>query len=338
MKHTLHIQSLVIFLAALVLSSCIRDDLSKCGLNIGFSYTYNVHETEAFSQEADWVNLYVFDSSDRLVMQERHESVRGVENFQVRIPLIDAGAYTLVAFAGSADEGSTDFIIPEMSAGDPMEKLSARVPVSEDGVLDRKLNSLLIGTCDLDVDGTLRNVTVNMMKCTHTIRVLLMPLQGGAAINPEDYEISIEDKYVSLSSDAAPEGEDRIIYRPYFQEGSSSPDSNAGDNGLPMDGDGVTTEINSAVIAELSTSRLMYDSGPRLVIKNAASGRELMNINLTWYLSLTEIQEHKSEWSDQEYLDRQDEYALTFFFNNGLWYQFRIIVNGWVISMSDIEL
>ena len=341
MKHTLHIQSLVIFLAALGLSSCIRDDLSKCGLNIGFSYTYNVHETEAFSQEADWVNLYVFDSRDRLVMQERHEGVRGDEDFQIRIPLTDAGEYTLTAVAGSSDEGKADFLIPEMATGDPKSKLMFQAPASGSGVMDKKLNSLLIGTYEAYLDGLLQTVTISMMKCTHTIRVILMPLQGGAAIDPEDYEISIEDKCGSLACDASPLGENRIVYMPYFQEGSSAP--GGGVSGASMTAHSFSrqntrAEISSAVIAELSTSRLMYDFEPRLKIRDAGSGRELMDINLTWYLSLSEIEEHRAEWSDQEYLDRQDEYAMTFFFNNGLWFQNRIIVNGWVISMSDVEL
>ena len=339
--YALHIQSLVLLLAALALSSCIRDDLSQCGLNIRFSYTYNMYEAEAFSQEADWVNLYVFDSQDRLVMQERHEGVRGNEDFQIRIPLIDAGEYTLTAVAGSSDEGKADFLIPEMATGDPKSKLTFQTPASGSDVMDKKLNSLLIGTYEANLDGLLQTVTISMMKCTHTIRVILMPLQGGAAIDPEDYEISIEDKCGILACDASPLGENRIVYMPYFQEGSSASNSSVA-GASPDDGSrgfqNTRAEISSAVIAELSTSRLMYDFEPRLKIRDAASGRELMDINLTWYLSLSEIEEHRAEWSDQEYLDRQDEYALTFFFNNGLWFQNRIIVNGWVISMTDVEL
>lgn len=94
------------------------------------------------------------------------------------------------------------------------------------------------------------------------------------------------------------------------------------------------------MVAELNTSRLMTDAEPRLIISDAETGEEVMNLNLTWFLSLQAIGEHRAEWSDQEYLDRQDEYALTFFIDvdNNTWMKSHIVVNGWVVSLEEIEL
>ena len=93
-------------------------------------------------------------------------------------------------------------------------------------------------------------------------------------------------------------------------------------------------------MTELNTSRLIYDDEPRLIIRDTRGGQEMLNINLTWLLSLKAIGEHRADWSDQEYLDRQDEYAMTFFIDadNGTWMQNRILVNGWVLSLEEIEL
>ena len=43
--------------------------------------------------------------------------------------------------------------------------------------------------------------------------------------------------------------------------------------------------------------------------------------------------------SDQEYLDRQDEYNLTFFLDeHGLWTTSVIIINSWSVVLNDTEL
>lgn len=320
--------------ALLLIPSCIKDDLSRCGLDVAFSYTYNMVGADAFSQEADWVHLYVFDDGGSLVMQERAEGVRGDDGFRMRIPLNIAGEYSLVAFAGSSSD--EDFVIPEMETGDPKEKLTASVPRDAWGVSAGKLNSLLAGTLDMSFDGTQRNVTVDMMKCTHTVRIILMPMHGGEEMKPENYDFRIEDKCGTLAYDASPLEDDAVVFKPYFLAGTSDRAYRVSDDASGA-GEG-TGPVNSAVAAEFSTSRLIRDFGPRLVVRNNLTGSELMNIDLTWFLSLQEIEEHRSEWTDQEYLDRQDEYAITFFIDNDSWFQTRIIVNGWVISFEEIEL
>ena len=43
--------------------------------------------------------------------------------------------------------------------------------------------------------------------------------------------------------------------------------------------------------------------------------------------------------SDQEYLDRQDEYNLVFFLDDrGSWISSQIIINGWKLVLNDVEL
>ena len=97
-------------------------------------------------------------------------------------------------------------------------------------------------------------------------------------------------------------------------------------------------EINHAGVADLNTSRRMYDQKPRLRILNNDTGSTLLDINLTWLLSLQAIGEHRSEWSDQEYLDRQDEFAMTFFVDGDTFLANRIIVNDWVLSLENVDL
>ena len=50
------------------LSSCMKDDLMGCPtpkISLGFDYTYNVKEADAFSAEVKNINVYVFDKNGK---------------------------------------------------------------------------------------------------------------------------------------------------------------------------------------------------------------------------------------------------------------------------------
>ena len=313
------------------LQSCIKEDRSDCGLDVQFCYTYNIVDADAFVREVDRVTLWVFDAANRLVAQYEEENVRDAEYARIHIPYLAAGEYTFVAWASSTDEEGeyADFEIPEIESGDSKEMLTARLLREADGVTHRyKLNHLLNGTLKTDITGGRQTVAIDMMKCTHTLRVILMPIQGDRIMAADDYEIRIEDRTGWLAYDASPYREDEVTFYPYLQEATSDPSATDGE------------AVSSALVAELNTSRLMVEAEPRLIVCDAESGEEVMNINLTWFLSLQAIGEHRAEWSDQEYLDRQDEYALTFLIDvdNRTWMKSHIVVNGWVVSLEDIEL
>ena len=317
-------------LAISMLQSCIMEDRSDCGLDVQFRYTYNVLEADAFAQEADRIKLWVFDADNRLISQYEEEGIRGIENFRLHIPYLPAGDYSFVAWAGSTDKQGeyADFNFPELTNGALMEELTARLPRESDGTHRYQLNSLLNGTLKTHVTGRKQTVVLDMMKCTHTLRLILMPTQGDWKMEADDYEIRIEDQTGWLAYDASPYQKDEVTFYPYFQEATSDPSATDG------------KAVSSALVAELNTSRLMTEAEPRLIICDTENGKEVMNLNLTWFLSLQAIGEHRSEWSDQEYLDRQDEYALTFFIDveNGAWMKSHIVVNGWVVSLDEIEL
>lgn len=317
-------------LLACTMQSCIKEDRSDCGLDIRFRYTYNMLDADAFGREADRVRLWVFDAGNRLVAHYDESGVRGTNGFSLHIPYLPEGNYSFVAWAGSTDEEGeyADFEIPQPADNGPKEALTARLPREEDGRTHRyPLNSLLNGTLDAHVSGEQQTLTIDMMKCTNTLRVILMPIQAGEALQAEDFAFSIEGKAGWLAHNAELLQEDPVTYRPYYQETSIDPSATG-------------EAVESAVVAELNTSRLMVEAEPRLLIHDTKNDREIMNLNLAWFLSLQAIGEHRAEWSDQEYLDRQDEFAMTFFIDadQGTWMQTHIVVNGWVLSLEDVEL
>lgn len=322
----------LVILIGWMCQACIKDDMSHCGLNIRFRYTYNITEADAFSQEADWVRLWVYDDRNRLVSQYQAEGIRGTEDFILRIPYFPEGSYSFVAWAGSSDKTGehSNFKIPDVAAGSPKEELTARLPRHEDGISRTPFNALLNAAQEVEVTGVLQDLDIDMMKCTHTMRVILMPIDGAQTIEPAAYEFSIKDCNGWLAYNAEPYREDPVTYMPYYQEAISDATNSKSE----------TVTVSSAIVAELNTSRLIAKDKPRLIVRDAANGKVVMDIDLAWLLSLQAIGEHQAEWSNQEYLDRQDEFALTFFVDTdkGTWMQTHIIVNGWVLSLENIEL
>lgn len=319
-------------LITLLLSSCIKDDQDECGLDIQFRYTYNIQNANSFGQNASWVRVWIFDTGGKFVSQHWEEGDHILNDFKLHIPALATGDYTFVAWAHNTKEKGeyANFEFPDLKPGDTIENLTARLKRS-DNTCNNRLNSLLNGTLKATVTGSTQTLTVDMMKCTNTIRIILMPYRAGQKLNDQDYEFIIEGKNGWLSYNASQYKEDLLTYRPYYKE---TLDADRTKGLATKAGEG----IDNAVVAELNTSRMLYDTNPRLIIRHKDTQREVMNINLTWFLSLQAIGEHKSEWDNQEYLDRQDEYAMTFFVDGQTWMQTRILVNGWVLSLEDIGL
>ncbi len=309
------------------LNSCVYDDRSDCTLDLKFRYVYNMQEADGFAHEADEVDVYVFDGSGSFVGKYASEVEEG-QDCVMSLPLPSPGRYTFVAWANASEEKDEEayFEMPSAAECTSPQDLSARIRRSGNRA-DHKLNSLLNGVLEAEVSGANRHLTIDMMKCTNALRVILMPTRAGQTLVSDDYDIYIQGNNGWLAYDASTYREDPVFYYPYYQklERKESPVS-------------VDSEIDNAVVADLNTSRIIYGSNPRLVIRSKTYDREILNIDLAWFLSLQAIGEHKGEWGNQEYLDRQDEYALTFFIDGNTVVKTHIIVNDWVLSLEDAVL
>ena len=324
-KYAISVLSFV--LAMMSMTSCIHDNQDDCTLDLSFRYVYNMQNTDGFAHEVDVVDVYVFDNNNHFVGQYA-TSVAEDKDCTMHIPLPTPGKYTFVAWARSMDETDdlANFEIPASEKCNAKEDLTARLR-QVNGRADHKLNSLLNGTLEAEVSGANRHLTIDMMKCTNALRVILMPSRAGQTFVSEDFDIHIEGNNGWLAYDASTYQVDPVIYYPYYQKLEQKSSGNA-----------EGAEIDNAVVADLNTSRILYGTNPRLVIRNTKMEREILNIDLAWFLTLQAIGEHKGEWGNQEYLDRQDEYAMTFFIDGDTWMKTHIIVNGWVLSLEETEL
>ena len=75
-----------------------------------------------------------------------------------------------------------------------------------------------------------------------------------------------------------------------------------------------------------------------LSITSRSNGKTVLSIPLIYYVLLVKGNYNRS-MSDQEYLDRQDEYNMTFFLqDDGSWLAASIIINSWRVVLSSVEL
>lgn len=319
--------------AALLLSfsilanSCVYDNRDACYLDIRFSYAYNVKEADAFSSEVKDIELYVFDEDGMFLTAWQDKSMEFPLDYTMRLPSLEAGTYTFVAMGRnkSIDDSSLEFrcarLEPQLSRlGDLTVRLEA-----PDGVCSTEIAALYNGYCTVKLENRTQQVHVEMKKLTNRFRILLLPYVGDRLPAADEFDIRIESSATWLDYRGESFQDERVTFLPFLQETIAS-----GTTDSPT--------VSSGILADLNTSRLLYEDRPALVVRSRSDGKELLRINLAWLLSLQGIAEHRSQWSNQEYLDRQDMYSLTFFVDGTLFITSSIVVNGWVISLSDVTL
>ena len=99
-----------------------------------------------------------------------------------------------------------------------------------------------------------------------------------------------------------------------------------------------TRSVFSAAIAELTVPRLVKGQQTRLTVTNKETGKTVFSIPLIDYALLVKGFYNK-DMDDQEYLDRQDEYDMVFFLDEGdRWLDTYIYINSWKIVLQNTEL
>ena len=185
--------------ALLAMTSCIKEDRDDCvteqaGVTLRFRYTYNVTEGDAFGREADRVQVWIFDEGGKLLSQLKEEGEYIDNGFEMNIPDLGVGKYTFVAWAQETDSNDalSNFTFPELQAGtSTLTDLHARLN-REENICRTELNGLLCGTVDGEVTGGKDVFTVDMMKCTNKVRIVLMPYRAGQQLHAEDYHFVID--------------------------------------------------------------------------------------------------------------------------------------------------
>ena len=304
-------------LLLLVLFSCtsIDETLPECRLYVRFRYDYNMEFSDAFASQVNRVDVFVFDKDGTFVMKKSEQGeTLGGGSYRMPLPL-PVGEYRIAAWAGMSD----DFEMPEPVAGKTtLEELTVRMKREESLVHNKALNPLWYGGVQaVSFTGRQEQTeTVSLIKDTNKFRFILQKSGPGEELDINDclFEVRADNGYYDWNNDLL--DDDMISYRPYYLEKVE----------------------DVGIVVEMNTMRLLEHKKVYLTLTRKSDGKELMKIDLIPYLLLSKLEGHYIP--ALEYLDRQSEYAIVFFYNPELlnFLSTKIVINGWTIWLKGEDL
>ena len=304
-------------LLLLVLFSCtsIDETLSECQLYVSFRYDYNMEFTDAFATQVNRVDVFVFDKDGTFIMKKSEQGKTlgsGSYRMQLQLPI---GEYRIATWAGMSDA----FEMPEPVAGkSTLEDLTVKMKREESLIHNKVLEPLWYGEIQtVNFTGKQEQTeTVRLIKVTNKFRFILQKSGPGEELDMNDclFEIRADNGYYDWNNDLL--DDDMISYQPYHLEKVE----------------------DVGIVAEMNTMRLLEHKKVYLTLTRKSDGKELMRIDLIPYLLLTKMEGHNIP--AQEYLDRQSEYAIVFFYNPELlnFLSTKIMINGWTIWLKGEDL
>lgn len=332
---------------------------------VKFVYDHNMAYSCAFDTQVDEVSLLLFDASTGKLVKRidaPHSDLNDNNELELSVA---PGKYKMLVWAG----GNTTTYDP-VAGQEVVQRVGDSYAIETGSVGSSTMADFHARTLrDVDADGThhVRRdiaglyhsmidvelpyaspshpnyVTVPLKKNTNTVRVVLQQTSGGS-VDPSDYDLAIYDSNGWVNHDNTLRDATTLAYHPWY-EFSGSVDINSNPTDAPTNRS-VAPEWASkasraemgASLWELTTGRLMKSNDPRLRITSRADGRTILDISVNDYALLVKGFYHKN-LTDQEYLDRQDEYNMTFFLTGGgKWASSVIIINDWRIIRNEVAV
>lgn len=330
---------LATLLFALSTSSCkdgfIFEGEGDCGTyyNIEFKYDYNMKYADAFANEVKSVSLFVFDQNDILVESVTIADEERLKAADFAIPLeLESGEYELVAWAGLNNETSFDLLADVEVGKTKREELQVALKTTNDKRVAADLEPLYHGAMTLNYTaepGTYTE-TMSLVKDTNVVRILLQQMSDGIVADKFRYEITADNGLLDWNNDVIASGE--LTYEPWsVTTGTADVAPDYGTNATRAD------QV-SVAIAEFTINRMIDGQSSILTIYNIEENEPVLSIPVADYALLVKGY-YNSNMSNQEYLDRQDEYNMTFFLDeDGDWLSASIIVNSWRVVLNNDTL
>ncbi len=336
-------------LAATALTSCdsfIYDDEGDCDphYKVRFRYDYNLLKANAFAQEVNAVTLYIVDPATGEVVwrkTEQGEKLRN-EDYIMDVDGVAPGTYRLMAWAGDGHANPAHYTMGDgghhtaltctinrtrETAGRAGEE--GRAIVDVEGGLDRLYKDLDSEFADrefVDEQGTHVH-TVRLMRNTNDVHIVLQQLSG-EPVDPDAFTYEITTDNGSMDWDNSLIDDEPLTYKPWrVRPGLATgfvPENSA-------------QASFSAAIADFTVGRLVKGEETTLQITRKSDGGTVAKIPLIDYALM--VKGHYDEMPDQEYLDRQFDYSMVFFLDEGLrWANAEIYINAWHVVLNNTDL
>lgn len=345
----------VAFAAITALSGCnsvIYDDEGDCDIHhrLLFRFERNLLFADAFSSQVQSVAVYAFNPDGTFAWQRSEYGAQlASDGYYMNLDGVAPGTYTLVGWCGMENQWIAtrpeSFTLPDLLPGQTrMEELICRMEreYREDMTAHSSADlwPLFHGfTADVTIlpaDGPEANgqtitYTMNLMKNTNKVRVILQQLSG-EDINVDGFTFSIESANGLMAHHNGLLDDDKITYHPWR--------TSSGYAGLVLDPMGnATGAIHPAkvAIADLTVARLMVDD-PMILTVRRPDGELSARIPLIDYALYTKGN-YDRPMEDQEFLDREDTYTLTFFLDKQYkWGETTIYINAWRVVLHNEDV
>lgn len=346
--------------AALLAPSCtnaIYDDEGDCAVTyrIKFRYDRNLKWADAFASEVHSVRLYAFDNNGNLVAEYADRGDHLADPDYSMLLDLPAGEYHFVAWCGLDNPQAKvqNFVVPQTSLrSTTLDDLTCRLNRYTDQYkahsndwLEFMFHGQLDAVLPENLDGGDYLYVMPLTKDTNHIRIILQHLNG-EDLDVSKFGFTIEDDNGFYANDNSLLDDDMITYTPYStssavagiikEDGSSAAGSRA-------------VETCKTAIADFSVARMMSSHTDRMRLNityfdnQTGETRKIASVPVIDYALLArdyyEMYYGHPMADNREFLDREDEYLLTFFIDeNYYWYNAVIYINSWRIVLHDVDL
>lgn len=336
---------LVCLLALPACNSWLYEEEGDCSVyyRLKFRYDRNLKWADAFANEVSSVHLYAFDQSGVLVWQ-REEQIDPLtaENYSMLLDL-PAGDYRLLAWCGLRNDGEREesFFVPETRVGETrIGQLQCALNRKHDdsGVYsDERLYRLFHGAMDVSLpsneDGGSYDYTMYLTKNTNHVRVILQHLSG-EDVDVNQFNFRIEDENGLMAHDNELLEDESITYRPWKTQNSEA--------GVGKKDTRTIIQVKGA-IADLTVGRMMETHREKMFLTiTDQEGGTVARIPVIDYALLAKDyyeEEYKRTMTDQEFLDREDDYVMTLFLDeDNRWISSQILIHSWRVVLNNVEI
>lgn len=303
------IRSTLVLILILTAASCTKEDMSMCDLYLKFRYDYNMISKDLFKEQVEQVKVFIFDRNGNYItsFSESGEILKKDE-YRMQIPYTMHGC-TMVVWAGHTENFYT---LPEMAAGDPLEKLTLRYNPGNN-TCSHKIDDLWHSGPAIMTFTEENNTTqtVSLTRNTNDIGIQITDKKGNSRLDEFNIVINSSNGVYNYKNQYLPDNP-VLTYLPY----------------------GYTGNNNQEALAR--TLRLMENDRVTLTITGAGGNPVdiggVQTINLVEYLLMST----PSGMGAQEYFDRCYEWNLSLIIEDSL--VLAISINGWVHWLHPIEM
>lgn len=325
--------------------SFVYDGEGDCDVTytLRFRYDMNLKWADAFANEVSSVHVYAFDQSGLLAWQaEEKINPADADRYSIKLDL-PAGEYTLLAWCGLRNDGERgeSFTVPDARIGETrieemqcaLNRLSDEAGAYSKDRLYRLFHGKLDVTLPDSEDGASYDYTIRLTKNTNHIRVILQHLSG-EDVDADRFTFRIDDENGLMAHDNGLMPDENINYRPW--------EVRTGEAGIGKETTRAIINVRGA-IADFTVARLMEPRRKKMTLTiTNDEGKTVASIPVIDYALLAKgyyEEEYGHTMTDQEFLDREDDYALTLFLDeNNEWISSQIMIHSWVVVPNKVDI